>query len=74
MSQSAARPALLILGLLTKRAYLSFIKRVVRISTRHVPAISSAAHKADAVESALCGYMAWIALAGLVSDFLCGKP
>jgi divalent metal cation (Fe/Co/Zn/Cd) transporter len=33
---------------------------------RHLAAItSSAALKADAVESALCGYMAWIALAGL---------
>jgi divalent metal cation (Fe/Co/Zn/Cd) transporter len=33
---------------------------------RHLAAItSSAAMKADAAESALCGYMAWIALAGL---------
>ena len=33
---------------------------------RHLAAVtSSAALKADAVQSALCGYMAWIALAGL---------
>jgi divalent metal cation (Fe/Co/Zn/Cd) transporter len=34
---------------------------------------SSAALKADAVESALCGYMAWIALAGLVINAIWGK-
>jgi divalent metal cation (Fe/Co/Zn/Cd) transporter len=34
---------------------------------------SSAALKADAAESALCGYMAWIALAGLVVNALWGK-
>src|SRR6202162_2347818 len=35
---------------------------------------SSAALKADAAESALCGYMAWIALAGLVVHALWNKP
>ena len=35
---------------------------------------SSAALKADAVESALCGYMAWIALAGLVVNAIWRKP
>jgi divalent metal cation (Fe/Co/Zn/Cd) transporter len=34
---------------------------------------SSAALKADAVESALCGYMAWIALAGLAVNAIWGK-
>ena len=34
---------------------------------------SSAALKADAVESALCGYMAWIALAGLAVNAAWGK-
>ena len=34
---------------------------------------SSAALKADAVESALCGYMAWIALAGLVMNAIWNK-
>jgi divalent metal cation (Fe/Co/Zn/Cd) transporter len=35
---------------------------------------SSAALKADAAESALCGYMAWIALTGLVVNALWNKP
>ncbi len=34
---------------------------------------ASAALKADAAESALCGYMAWIALAGLVVNAIWGK-
>ena len=34
---------------------------------------SSAALRADAAESALCGYMAWIALAGLAVNFIWGK-
>ena len=34
---------------------------------------SSAALKADAAESALCGYMAWIALAGLAINAIWGK-
>jgi divalent metal cation (Fe/Co/Zn/Cd) transporter len=34
---------------------------------------SSAALRADAAESALCGYMAWIALAGLLTNFLWAK-
>lgn len=35
---------------------------------------TSAALKADAAESALCGYMAWIALAGLVVNAIWNKP
>jgi divalent metal cation (Fe/Co/Zn/Cd) transporter len=34
---------------------------------------SSAALKADAAESSLCGYMAWIALAGLVVNAIWNK-
>jgi divalent metal cation (Fe/Co/Zn/Cd) transporter len=34
---------------------------------------SSAALKADAAQSALCAYMAWIALAGLVPNAIAGK-
>jgi divalent metal cation (Fe/Co/Zn/Cd) transporter len=34
---------------------------------------SSAALKADAAESSLCGYMAWIALAGLLPNAIWGK-
>jgi divalent metal cation (Fe/Co/Zn/Cd) transporter len=36
-------------------------------------ATSSAALEADAAESALCGYMAWIALAGLAVNSIWGK-
>jgi divalent metal cation (Fe/Co/Zn/Cd) transporter len=36
-------------------------------------ATSSAALKADATESALCGYMAWIALGGLAVNVVWGK-
>jgi divalent metal cation (Fe/Co/Zn/Cd) transporter len=35
---------------------------------------SSAALKADAAESALCGYMAWIALSGLAVNAIWRKP
>jgi divalent metal cation (Fe/Co/Zn/Cd) transporter len=35
--------------------------------------IASASLKADAAESALCGYMAWIALAGLLINATLGK-
>jgi divalent metal cation (Fe/Co/Zn/Cd) transporter len=35
---------------------------------------STAALKADATESALCGYVAWIALAGLVVNAIWNKP
>jgi divalent metal cation (Fe/Co/Zn/Cd) transporter len=35
---------------------------------------SSGALKADAAESALCGYMAWIALAGLAVNAIWNKP
>ena len=37
-------------------------------------AISSAALRADAAESALCGYLAWIALAGVLLNTLWAKP
>ncbi len=37
-------------------------------------ATSSAALRADAAESALCGYLAWIALAGVLLNALWAKP
>jgi divalent metal cation (Fe/Co/Zn/Cd) transporter len=41
---------------------------------RQLAAITaSAALKADAAESSLCGYMAWIALAGLLLNAIWGK-
>lgn len=48
--------------------WLASRKRKLAIAT------SSAALKADAAESALCGYMAWIALAGLVVNAIWYKP
>ncbi len=48
--------------------WLASLKRKLAIVT------SSAALKADAAESALCGYMASIALAGLVVNALWNKP
>ena len=42
---------------------------------RHWAAVtSSAALKADAAESSLCGYMAWIALSGLAVNAIWHKP
>jgi hypothetical protein len=42
---------------------------------RHLAAVaSSAALKADAAESDLCGYMAWIALSGLAVNAIWRKP
>jgi divalent metal cation (Fe/Co/Zn/Cd) transporter len=48
--------------------WLASQKRKLAVAT------SSAALKADAAESALCGYMAWIALAGLVVNAIWNKP
>ncbi len=42
---------------------------------RHLATVtSSAALKADAAESSLCGYMAWIALSGLAVNAIWHKP
>ena len=42
---------------------------------RHLAAVtSSAALKADAAESVVCGYMAWIALSGLAVNAIWHKP
>src|SRR6266702_8276593 len=49
-------------------AWLANRKRKLAVVT------SSAALKADAAESALCGYMAWIAVAGLVVNALWNRP
>jgi len=48
--------------------WLASRKRTLAVVT------SSAALKADAAESALCGYMAWIALAGLVVNAIWNRP
>ena len=67
-----ARRSLFGIGILLAAAvampWLASQKRKLAVVT------SSAALKADAAESALCGYMAWIALAGLVLNAILNKP
>ncbi|HET8922078.1 MAG TPA: cation transporter [Candidatus Acidoferrum sp.] len=67
-----ARRSLVGIGILLTAAvimpWLARRKRKLAVVT------SSAALKADAAESALCGYMAWIALAGLVVNALWNRP
>jgi divalent metal cation (Fe/Co/Zn/Cd) transporter len=67
-----AQRSLLGIGILLAAAvmmpWLASRKRKLAIVT------SSAALKADAAESALCGYLAWIALAGLVANAIWNKP
>ena len=66
-----ARRSLVGIGILSAAAivmpWLASQKRKLSIFT------SSAALRADAAESALCGYMAWIALAGLVLNAIWAK-
>ena len=66
-----ARPSLIGIALLVLAAvvmpWLAKEKRKLAVLT------SSAALKADAVESALCGYRSWIALAGLLVNALWHK-
>jgi divalent metal cation (Fe/Co/Zn/Cd) transporter len=67
-----AHSSLLGIGILLAAAvvmpWLAGQKRQLAVVT------SSAALKADAAESALCGYMAWIALGGLVVNAIWNKP
>jgi divalent metal cation (Fe/Co/Zn/Cd) transporter len=67
-----ARRSLVGIGVLLVAAvvmpWLASRKRKLAVVT------SSAALKADAAESALCGYTAWIALAGLVVNAWWNKP
>jgi len=66
-----AKPSLLGIGILAAAAvvmpWLARGKRQLAVVT------SSAALKADATQSGLCGYMAWIALAGLGANAIWGK-
>jgi divalent metal cation (Fe/Co/Zn/Cd) transporter len=66
-----AKPSLLGIGLLVAAAvmmpWLAMRKRQLAVVT------SSAALKADAAQSGLCGYLAWIALAGLGANAVWGK-
>ena len=67
-----AQRSLLGIGILLAAAlmmpWLASRKRKLAVVT------ASAALKADAAESALCGYMAWIALAGLLINAIWNKP
>jgi divalent metal cation (Fe/Co/Zn/Cd) transporter len=67
-----ARQSLLGIGILLAAAvmmpWLGSQKRRLAAVT------SSAALKADAAESAVCGYMAWIALSGLAANAIWHKP
>ena len=65
------RPSFVGIGLLFAAA---FIMPLLGRRKRQLAAIvSSASLRADAAESALCGYMAWIALAGLAINAVWGK-
>ena len=64
LGYSEARRTLTGVGILFAAA---FVMPWLASKKRHLAEItSSAALKADAAQSALCGYMAWIALAGLL--------
>jgi divalent metal cation (Fe/Co/Zn/Cd) transporter len=69
---SEAQRSLVGIGVLLAAAvampWLASRKRKLAVVT------SSAALKADAAESALCGYMAWIALAGIAVTAIWNKP
>lgn len=71
LGYSEAKPSLLGMGTLLAAAigmpWLASRKRKLAAIT------SSAALKADAAESALCGYMAWIGLAGLAVNSIWNK-
>jgi divalent metal cation (Fe/Co/Zn/Cd) transporter len=67
-----AHRSLVGIGILTAAAammpWLASRKRKLAVVT------ASAALKADSAESALCGYMAWIVLAGLLINAMWNKP
>ena len=66
-----AQPSLVGIGILLAAAV---VMPWLASRKRHLAAVtSSAALKADAAESALCGYKAWIALAGLTVNAIWGK-
>jgi divalent metal cation (Fe/Co/Zn/Cd) transporter len=71
LGYSEARPSLVGIGLLVLAA---IIMPWLAAEKRHLAAqTGSGALRADAAESALCGYMAWIALAGLVVNAFWGN-
>jgi Co/Zn/Cd efflux system component len=66
-----ARPSLLGIGILLAAAFV--MPWLANQKRRLAATTASATLKADAAESALCGYMAWIALIGLGANALWGK-
>ena len=70
MGHIETRPSLLGIGLLiTASVVMPWLARQKR---RLSAVIGSAALRADAAQSALCGYMAWIALGGLILNAIWG--
>ena len=65
-------PTLIGIALLLAAAFL--MPWLAREKRRLAKATGSASMRADAAESALCGYMAWIALSGLVVNAIWRKP
>ena len=65
-----AQPSFLGIALLGVAA--TVMPWLAREKRRLSAATSSAAMRADAAESALCGYLAWIALAGLIANAIWG--
>jgi len=71
LGYSEARPSLVGIGLLV---LAGIIMPWLAAEKRHLAAqTGSGALRADAAESALCGYMAWIALVGLVVNAVWGN-
>jgi divalent metal cation (Fe/Co/Zn/Cd) transporter len=66
-----ARRSFLGIGILLAAAVV--MPWLARQKRRLASITSSAALKADGVQSALCGYMAWIGLVGLVANAIWGK-
>ncbi len=66
-----ARPS--IIGIVLLVAAAGVMPRLASQKRKLAVVTSSASLKADAAESALCGYLAWIALAGLVVNAIWGK-
>ena len=70
MGHIETRPSLLGIGLLITASVL--MPWLARQKRRLSGATASVALRADAAQSALCGYMAWIALAGLILNAIWG--
>lgn len=70
----ARQPEPTFLGMALLLAAAFVMPWLARQKRRLSEATASAALRADAVESALCGYLAWIALAGLLVNTIWRKP